>query len=304
MNNYLHIVDEVEGLTDDEALPMVVALQGFLDAGNASELATANLGGENTGPVVATFDVDVFHDYRARRPAVSFVRDHYEDFDAPRLIVRLMRDAVGHPYLLLTGPEPDTRWEGFVRGVSALVERFNVNLVVSLGSVPMAAPHSRPLSVTQHANRSELVMRSNPWVGEIRVPSSVSALLEIRLGEQDVDMTGFVAHVPHYLAQFDYPLAGQRLLEGIEEVAGLSFQLDELKVAADVKAREISAYLDEHPEVAEVVKGLEQQYDAFARSEEAGSSLLAAEEEIPTGDEIGAQFEQFLAGLDGPDPQA
>jgi hypothetical protein len=90
----------------------------------------------------------------------------------------------------------------------------------------------------------------------------------------------------------------------VEEATGLSFDLDALKVAAEEKAREIGDYLAEHPEVAEVVAGLEQQYDAFVRSEESGSSLLADETEIPSGDEIGAQFEQFLAGLDDPDNQA
>ncbi|MDN5896854.1 MAG: PAC2 family protein [Nocardioides sp.] len=300
---YVHIVDEVDGLDRGESLPLVVALQGFLDAGNGSSLAVDHLLADHAGPVVATFEVDVFHDYRARRPVVSFVSDHYEDYEPPRLVVRLMRDGLDHPYLLLTGPEPDTRWEAFTRDVRAVVEHFAVNLVVSMGSVPMAAPHSRPLALTQHANRAGLMLRRNPWLGEMRVPASAQALVEIRLGQKGHDATGYVAHVPHYLAQFDYPLAAQVLLEGVEDSSGLSFDLDEIKVAADAKAREIADYLAEHPDVAEVVAGLEQQYDAFARSEQAGQSLLAEDEPIPTGDEIGEQFEQFLAGLDGPENQ-
>ena len=114
-------------------------------------------------------------------------------------------------------------------------------------------------------------------------------------------MTGYVAHVPHYLAQFDYPQAALSLLEGVEDSSGLSFDLDGLKVAAEEKQREITAYLDDNPDVATVVAGLEQQYDAFLRSERAGSSLLAEDAPMPTGDEIGEQVERFLAGLDGPD---
>src|SRR3546814_14542598 len=94
---------------------MVVALQGFLDAGNASGLAIDHVTSDATGPVVATFDVDVFHDYRARPPAVSFVRDHYSGFAAPKLIVRLMHAAVGSPNLPLFGPVPATRWDDFAR---------------------------------------------------------------------------------------------------------------------------------------------------------------------------------------------
>lgn len=301
---YVHIVDEVEGLDRGERLPLVVALQGFLDAGNGSSLAVEHLIAGEGGPVVATFEVDAFHDYRARRPVISFVGDHYEDYDPPRLVVRLMRDELDHPFLLLAGPEPDTLWEGFARGVQAVVEHFEVDLVVGMGSVPMAAPHSRPLAVTQHANRSELMLRRNPWRGEMQVPASAQALMEVRLGQAGHDATGYVAHVPHYLAQFDYPLAAQVLLEGVEDSSGLSFDLDGIKVAADTKAREIAAYLQDHPEVAEVVAGLEQQYDAFTRAERDGRSLLAEDEEIPSGDEIGEQFERFLAGLDGPDGQA
>lgn len=301
---FVHVVDEVPGLEPGTPVPLVLALHGFLDAGNAGSLAVEHLSGSGAGPVVATFDVDLFHDYRARRPAISFVRDHYEDYDAPRLLVRLMRDQVEQPYLLLTGPEPDTRWEGFVTAVRSVIERFDVDLVVAMGSVPMAAPHSRPLAVTQHANRHELMQRRNPWLGEIRVPATAQALLEVRLREAGHDMTGYVAHVPHYLAQFDHPVAALHLLEGVEESSGLSFDLDALKVAAEERDAEITAYLEENPEVGEVVAGLEQQYDAFARSEAAGNSLLAEDGEIPSGDELGEQFQQFLAGLDGPDNPA
>lgn len=302
----MHIVDDVAeldetGLDRAEELTMVVSLQGFLDAGNAGALAVDHLLERGQGPVVATFDVDVFHDYRARRPAVSFVRDHYESYDAPRLVVRLMRDQLDRPYLLMSGPEPDNRWEAFARAVRAVVERFGVRLVCSLGSVPMAVPHTRPLAVTQHANRSALMLRQNSWRGELRIPSSALSLLEIRLGESGHDMTGYVAHVPHYLAQFDHPQATLVLLEGIEDSSGLSFDLDALKLAATERAAEVAAYLDDNPEVAEVVAGLEQQYDAFARAQESGVGLLAVDEELPTGDEIGEQFERFLAGLDGPD---
>ena len=49
-----------------------------------------------------------------------------------------------------------------------------------------------------------------------------------------------------------------------------------------------------------MVAALERQYDAFERAEESGASLLAPDEPLPTGEEIGQQFEQFLAGLDEP----
>ncbi len=296
-SRFVHIVDDAPDLGDAPVL--VVALHGFLDAGNGANLAVDQLQRPVAGPVVATFDVDVFHDYRARRPAISFVEDHYESYDAPRLVVRLQHDAAGHPFLLLSGPEPDNRWEAFARAVRRVVEHFDVSLVVSLGSVPMAVPHTRPIAVTQHANQRDLMKRTNHWRGELRIPSSAQSLLEVRMGESGHPMTGWVAHVPHYLQGSDHPEAARALLVGLEDSTGLTFDLDPLKLAAEQRKGEVAEYLEENPEIAEMVAGMEQQYDAFQRG--ADESLLATDQPLPTGDELGAEFERFLAGLDGPE---
>ena len=299
----VHIVDDVPELArrdDPGSLTMVVVLEGFLDAGNAAGRAAQHLIDASDGPVVATFDVDQFHDYRARRPAVSFVVDHYEAFDAPRLVVRLLTDAAGTPYLLLHGPEPDNRWEAFCRAVAEVVERFGVSLVVGMGAVPMAVPHTRPIALTHHANRPELLIGESPWRGELRVPSSAQALLEIRLGEWGYPAMGFVANIPHYLAQMDYPKASAALLEQVEIAGRLMVDLSGLRAEAEDRDAEVAHYLETNPEVADVVAALERQYDAFQRAEAEGSSLLAADQPLPTGEEIGQQFERFLAGLDEP----
>ena len=303
----VHIVDEVPELEGVESLPMIVALEGFLDAGNAGALACRHLvrtgatSPEGGGVVVATFDVDELHDYRARRPPLTFARDHYEGFEAPRLVVRLLRDAGGSPFLLLHGPEPDIRWEAFCRSVLEVIDRFGVTLVVAMGSVPMAVPHTRPIAITHHANNPDLLTGTSPWRGELRVPSSAQALLEVRLGEWGRDAQGFVAHVPHYLAQLDYPRASLALLEQVELAARITVDLTDVRMLAEEREDEIGRYLAANAEVADVVTALEQQYDTFARAEAEGSSLLAQDEPLPTGEEIGRQFEQFLAGLEGPD---
>jgi predicted ATP-grasp superfamily ATP-dependent carboligase len=256
------------------------------------------------GRVVATFEVDEFHDYRARRPAMSFVRDHYEQYDAPRLVVRLLADDAGTPYLLMHGPEPDNKWEAFASTVRLVVERLGVSRVIGLGAVPMAVPHTRPIAITHHANNPTLLAADSPWRGELRIPSSAQALLELRLGETGHDAMGFVAHIPHYLAQLDYPEASVSLLEHVERAAGIAIDLTDLREAARSRDEEIATYLAANTEVLEVVQALEQQYDAFARAEQEGNSLLAEDEPIPTGEEIGRQFEQFLAGLDGPETES
>jgi hypothetical protein len=299
---YVHIVDDVPELDDLEQGPVLIhSLDGFLDAGNAAAIATRALLDQSTGRVVASFDIDAFYDYRARRPPMTFSESRYEEYEPPRLVVRLNRDSLGTPYLLMHGPEPDTHWEAFALAVRAVVEKLGVRLTVSMGAVPMAVPHTRPVMLTNHATRADLLLHENIWKGQIRVPASAQSLLELRLGGWGHPAMGFVAHIPHYVAQFDYPSAAATMLESVEVVTGLQWDLAGIEAAGEAKMVEIAAQIDDSEEVRDVVLGLEQQYDAFHRPDDEGDALpLAEERDLPTGEELGAEFERFLAGLDRP----
>lgn len=298
---FVHIVDDVPELAGLEQGPVLIhALEGFLDAGSAGAIAARHLHGEDPGRVVASLDVDAFYDYRARRPPLTFAENRYQDYDAPRLVVRVQQDALHTPYLLLSGPEPDSLWEAFARAVRAVIEHFDVRLTVGMGAVPMAVPHTRPVMLTNHATSPDLLVLQNIWSGRIRVPSSAEALLELRLGEWGHAAMGFVAHIPHYVAQFEYPSAAATMLQSVGSVSGLSWDLDPLWRAGEQRMAEIAEHLEDSEEVRSVVAGLEQQYDAFQHQQ--GDTLpLADEPRLPTGEEIGAEFERFLAGLDRPE---
>ena len=303
---YVHIVDEVPELAGLEQGPVLVhSLEGFLDAGNAAALAVQHLLAQSAGRVVASFDIDAFYDYRARRPPMTFAEDRYQGYETPRLVVRLCHDRLGTPYLLMSGPEPDTHWEAFAVAVRAVVEELRVRRTVSMGAVPMAVPHTRPVMLTNHATDRSLLVSENVWRGMIRVPASAQALLELRLGEWGHPAMGFVAHIPHYVAQFDYPSAAATMLEAVEVATGLEWSLEDLEEAGRAKLADIGAQIEDSAEVAEVVSGLEQQYDAFHRPEQddGTEALPLAEDTIPSGEEIGAEFERFLAGLDKPGEQ-
>ena len=162
----------------------------------------------------------------------------------------------------------------------------------------MAVPHTRPVQLTNHATAERLLVQENVWSGEIRVPASAVSLVELRLGEWGHDAMGFVAHIPHYVAQFDYPQASATLLEGLEDVTGLEWDQSALKEAGEARQVEIATQIADSDDVREVVTGLEQQYDAYHSK---AANLLAEDEPLPSGEEIGAQFEQFLARLEEPE---
>lgn len=279
---------------------LVHSLSGFMDAGHAGSGVADHLLANFEHEVIARFDVDLLLDYRARRPELRFVEDHFEGYATPELALRVVRDATGVPFLLLTGPEPDVMWERFVAAVAGLVERLGVRLTVGVHGIPMAVPHTRPLGVTMHGTRKELVTVVNPWRGEIRVPSSVASLLEIRLGERGHDAMAVVAHVPHYLSEAEYPDASIALLRSVEAATGLELPAGNLTAAAEQTRTLIQQQVQQSEEVGRVVQALESQYDTFTSAE--GRGLLADSATMPSADEIGAEFERFLADLDDDSP--
>ncbi len=277
---------------------MLYHLDGFIDAGGAGRLLATHLLGVLEHTEVARFDVDSLIDYRSRRPVMTFAKDHWESYEEPELVAWLMHDATGTPFLLLDGPEPDHDWNSFTTAMLDLSAALKVGLAVGFHGIPMGIPHTRPLGVTAHATRPGLVEGYRPLVDRLQVPGSAAALLELRMGEDGRGAMGFAVHVPHYLAQAAYPAAAVTLLESVQQATGLSLPGDALREAAQRTDQEIARQVEGSEEVSEVVRALEQQYDAFAASGSGG--LLADDpENMPTAEELGAQFERFLAEQQG-----
>jgi len=274
--------------------------EGFIDAGAAGRLVTEHLLAKLDHKVVASFDVDRLIDYRSRRPVMTFAKDHWEHYEGLELAMHLMHDSSGAPFLLLTGPEPDHEWERFAVAVSDLAQRLGVGLAVGFHGIPLSVPHTRPLGVTAHATRRELVQADRPLPNHLQVPGSIASLLEFRFGEAGRDAAGFAVHIPHYLAQAAYPAGAVRLLESVSELTGLSVPDDALREAARRTDAEINRQVEASTEVTEVVRALEQQYDAAAEAGENSGPLLDDPENMPTAEELGEQFERFLAEQQGP----
>lgn len=290
-----------QGTDDGDAgLVLLHALTGFIDAGQAGALARDHLLDALEHRPVATFDVDALLDYRSRRPPMIFVEDHWESYDDPHLVLHEVTDAAGVRFLLLEGAEPDVAWERFIVAAITLIERLGVRLTIGLHGIPMGVPHTRPTSVTGHGTRSELVAGRDAWVGTVQVPGSIINLLELRLGQAGRDAMGFAVHVPHYLAQAEYPDAAAVLLENVAAATDLTLPTAPLRAAGEAARAQLDEQVEESAEVAAVVRALEQQYDAFvaARGGDAPGDeqgLLAGRRGFPTADELGAELERFLA---------
>jgi proteasome assembly chaperone (PAC2) family protein len=276
---------------------LVHGLEGFSDAGHAVKLATTHLRESLESELVASFAVDELIDYRSRRPSMTFKDDHFSHYDEPKLNLYALKDTAGTPFLLLAGLEPDLKWERFTTAVRLLAEQLGVRRTISLGAIPMAVPHTRPLGVTAHSSNKELIGENQSWAGELQIPGSASALLELRMAQHGHESMGYSVHVPHYLAQADYPAAAETLLENLGEIADLELPLAALGEAAARVREQIDAQITGNDEVQSVVHALERQYDTYVAAQEQQSTLLASDAELPSGDELGAEFEKFLAEL-------
>ncbi|MFI0819820.1 PAC2 family protein [Streptomyces sp. NPDC021098] len=286
---------------DSAGLVLLYHFDGYIDAGETGDQIVERLLDGLPRQIVARFDHDRLVDYRARRPLLTFQRDRWTDYETPAIELHLVRDATAAPFLLLCGPEPDVEWERFAAAVRQIVERLGVRLAVNFHGIPMGVPHTRPVGLTPHGNRTDLMPGHRGLFDEAQVPGSAESLIEYRLGEAGHDVLGVAAHVPHYLARSAYPDAALTALEAVTAATGLvlpgaahTLRNEALKTQEEIE-RQVSEGDDE---LVALVRGLEHQYDAVAGAESRGN-LVAEPAELPSADELGAEFERFLAEREG-----
>ncbi len=275
---------------------LVHGLTGFMDAGSGGRLAIKHILDSLENRPVAYFHIDGLYDYRARRPRTMFDSDHYESMDLPHLTLSEVTDAEGQKFLLLHGVEPDLGWQSVVRSVVELIRTYGVRLTVGIHAIPWPAPHTRPVEITAHSSEPELLGIHQPWVGQVEIPGSMAGLIELNLGQQKLPAVGYAAHVPHYLANSEYPKAALALLDQIALNTGLVIPRDDLRQSALEMDEQINQQVSAVAENQEVVENLEQQHDDVMKSRR---ELTATPEgNLVSGEELAAALEQYLAELD------
>jgi hypothetical protein len=256
---------------------MVAAFDGWVDAGSAATTALAHL--SDDASVVARFDADVLFDYRARRPPLEIVDGKLTELTWHELVVRRIRIA-DRDLLVLVGPEPDYRWRAFTADIVALARTLEVTEWVSLGAIPAAVPHTRPVPIlgTEAAPgllRGEIV--PGP-AGVLRVPSALVSALELEVSEAGVPALGYFAQVPHYVSG-PYAAAAVELLRVFGNHIGSVIAADELQA----EARELRERLD-------TATGL----DETTRSYVERLEVLYDEQRLASGGDLIADIERFL----------
>lgn len=284
-----------EGDPAIHGLDMLVVFSGYLDAGSVSTQLENALLERLDHQRIATFDTDQLLDYRARRPQLRFDGRQFFDYEAPELELHLLKDQMQKPFLLLSGPEPDYQWDRFVAAVMLLIEQLDVSLVSLVDAIPLPVPHTRPLGVTTHGNAEELLEGLATWSPKGRIAAGAAQLLELRVAEAGRKVSGYTLHVPHYLADATYPQAAVASLEYVGAAMELMLPSEELRESGRDVEQQISAQVQNRPEIASMLQRLEERYDEYAEEHQTRSLLLNRDQDMPDADEIGSAVESYLS---------
>src|SRR3954447_3107987 len=121
---------------DLESPVLILALDGWIDAGIGAANARAALLNALAPSTVALFDSDQLLDHRARRPTMHLVDGVVSGLTWPAVALQAASDMEGNDVLLLVGSEPDHAWRPFPRAAVDLAREFGCRMVVGLGAYP------------------------------------------------------------------------------------------------------------------------------------------------------------------------
>jgi PAC2 family protein len=161
-----------------------------------------------------------------------------------------------------------------------LVTRLGVVESVTLGSLGLAVPHTRPTQITATSSRPELLGPDDQRTeGLLRVPAAAVSVIEMNLRDHGIPTIGFFAQTPHYVTA-TYAPAVLALLERLGRHLDAVLPLGSLPDDALSQREQLDRILEQRPEIQEYVERLEAAFQP-------GWS-------IPSADELGAEIERFL----------
>ena len=256
---------------------VVVALDGWVDAGSAATEAATTLGA--SGRVIATFDADAIFDYRARRPTLEIHNGKPRTLQWPVLELRASR--VGErDVLVLSGAEPDYRWHELSADISTLALKLNASQWISLGAIPAAVPHTRPVPILGTESRAGMLkggVLPGPE-GILRVPAAFISVLDITVAKAGIGSVGYFAQIPHYVSG-EYPQASIDLLRALGRHLDLELDVGRLPEEARLMRIRLDAAAAREETTKTYVERLE---------------TLVDEARLPSGDDLISEIEQFL----------
>lgn len=286
---------------------LVVAFEGWNDAGEAASGAVRALKELLELYAIAEVDPEDYFDYQFNRPTIANDDDGNRELVWPGVTIygpttpntldaAALRTAEGgadrsNVYLLL-GTEPSRGWKSFTREILDVIEDNQIQSIVFLGAMLADVPHSRPISIfTSSENplvRSVLGIERSGYEGPVGILSVLADAAE----KSGVATMSIWASVPHYVHNAPSPKATLSLLDKLEEILDVVIPRGDLIEEAAAWESGIDALAGDDEDMASYIEQLEQARDTVDSPE-------------ASGDAIAEEFERYLRrGGDKPDGAA
>lgn len=260
---------------------LVVALTGWVDAGNAGTGAIAVLREQCHGErVFATCDLADRMDLQQTRPVARWAGDGDRVIDWP--VIEFVAGTLGRDVVLVTGPEPSLRWQTTAGEIVALARDLGVEQAFTLAGMPALVSHRRPVPVFASATSRSLAQEVAPLRAPYAGPTGLQTVLQRMLGDAGIPALGLWAQVPQYVSGSPSPAAVSALVGRLAEIARLDVDLRPLDRRSEAYRARVDAGLAARPDVAEVVDRIDRETT-----------------ELPSGDELASEIERFLRDQTG-----
>jgi proteasome assembly chaperone (PAC2) family protein len=262
-------MDEVEFHYEPPAnLPtLVVALGGWVDAGEAATGAMRYLVRQLAATPLATIDPEEFVDFTTIRPIVRMNAEGERMIRWPRIAFWAWQPPDGGAGLLLfRGVEPQRRWRTYATLLLDVAARCGVQRIVSLGAVLEEVPHTRPPQVTgistDPAWHAWLEQRGMRRRGRYEGPTGLATVVAEAARQRGLAHLTLRGAVPHYLGNTANPAVQRALLTTLADLLDLALDVAPFEAAMRAFQRQCDQTVAHDTKVQAYVRELEQAYDA------------------------------------------
>lgn len=235
--------------------PLVLAFEGWNDAGEAASHALRFLRGAVRCVPLGEIDCEEYLDFTVQRPVVR-VEEGRRVIQWPNM--DFSYGAVDPTREVVTGlgVEPHLRWRSFCEVMARMVQRLRVSQVVLLGAYLADVVYSRPVEVTGFASSPERLEGFGVRPTRYEGPTGIVGVLAERLQQDGVEVVSLWAGLPHYIGVSPNPRGALALLQKLME--GLYLKLDDEPLRREAAAFEqkVSELVAEDPELLEYVRQL------------------------------------------------
>jgi hypothetical protein len=275
---------EIDDLGALRAPVMVIALSGLFDMAGAASAALDRFAPARNAVTVGEIDPDPFYDFTQIRPQVEIDEGEMRVIHWPENRFDVVRGLGSRDLVVLVGNEPHLAWRTYSACIRRVVDQVGCEAVVTVGSAAEPVPHTRAPLVTGSTTDPDLARRLGIGLPTYEGVTGVAGVIHADLAEHDIPSVSLRVGVPHYLVNAEHPQAVSALQAHLSHVLNVPLPDDGGELAA-----EIDRWRSLHDEV---VAG-DAQLQMYVRMLEIEHDRRS-EASIPSADDLGAQFEQFL----------